>query len=129
MEGFSSSSNADAVELIVVTADYAHDTSCDGYLGKLASNGDRYTGQYNSEEQLLIFTIPAPTVRMKLCLMRPIFSFYTDVTSLGQIPVPTKPEKITAAEARCSLAPKGDCVIGLYPDPGTVDQPYVSHDS
>lgn len=125
VEGFSSIDLAENVVLSVIEAETVQDTSCNQQLATTQADGGTYSGKFDEVQLLLTFTVPAPSVRSKLCLVNPVTEYFTDITSLGQAPLPTLPERVTAGEGRCSLASKGDCVIGLYPDASTIDQPWV----
>ncbi|CDI87078.1 cysteine repeat modular protein, putative [Eimeria praecox] len=124
VEGYSSGDLAGTALLAVLEAQTEFDTRCNTQLNTAKADGVTYPGDFDDDQQLLIFTVPAPTVRSKLCLYNRITEYFTDIISLGQAPVPTRPETVSAREGRCSLAPKGDCVIGLYPDSTTIDQPW-----
>ncbi|CDJ33745.1 uncharacterized protein EMH_0085100 [Eimeria mitis] len=124
VEGYSSYELAKTAVLTVTEAETEQDTSCSARVATTEPSVGTYAGEFDSDQRLLTFTFPAPTLRSKLCVVNRITELFTDVVSLGQAPLPTRPEKVTAEEARCSLAPKGDCVIGLYPDALTIDQPW-----
>ncbi|KAL8271945.1 hypothetical protein Esti_004069 [Eimeria stiedai] len=113
---------ADAV-LVVVEAQRERDTSCSADLASSLTGLNRYKGDYNDADGLLYFRFPAPLGRMKMCLLNPHTLQYPTAVSLGQAPLASIPEKILAADARCSFPPSGNCGFVLSPDPATESLP------
>ncbi|KAL8449815.1 hypothetical protein Emed_002778 [Eimeria media] len=116
--GYSSESDTAAAVLAVEEAERKTDTSCSVDLLSSLTGPNRYKGDYNDDDKLLYFRFPAPPGRMKMCLLNPNTVQYPNAVSLGQTPLASVPEKIVAADARCSF-PKGKCGFTLYPDPDT----------
>lgn len=125
VEGSPSSEHASAAVLALVAAQSETDTICPSELVNDTVGLNRYKGNYISGDSLLVFRFRVPSGRMKMCLINTLSTENPDITSFGQAPLASTPEKIGAAEARCSLSPKGDCAISLSPDPATISGSWV----
>ncbi|KAL8440015.1 hypothetical protein Efla_004931 [Eimeria flavescens] len=119
VSGYHSESDAKDAVLALEEAESTMDTSCPEELLSQLTGRNRYHGEYLKDSSLLVLKFPAPPGLMKMCLVNARTSQYPTIVRMGVVPLTSTPEKIMAAEARCSFSPRGDCAISLYPDPRT----------
>ena len=120
--GYTSEFRARLVTLALVPAKSTGDTDCS--TASISTISTLWQNSiYIASSRQLLFRFDAPNVRSKICLRDRQLSL--GAVCLAHAYTPTQPKKILASDARCSLAPEGDCQIALSPDYTTVSDKSV----